>query len=90
MNTIQTNAVISSTGELTIKLPSEIAPVGTSVVVLVVCPQVNSMETQKVPTLTDTPNPEWGQEYLNHVLGGWLGSPPQRPDPLTWEERHLW
>lgn len=89
MNTIQTNAVISPTGELTIKLPPGIAPAGTPVEVHIILPQIDLNEPEILPS-TDTPHPEWSQEYLNQVLGGWLGEPPQRPEPLSWKERHLW
>lgn len=89
MNSIPTNAIISSTGELTIKLPPEFVP-GTSIVVVVVYPQINSTQIEKIPTITDIPHPNWNQDYLHQVLGGWIGEPPQHPEALTWKERDSW
>jgi hypothetical protein len=89
MNSIQMKAIISSTRELTIKLPAEMSP-GTPVVILITPALTSPMMAETAPAITDTPHPSWSQEYLNEVLGGWVGEPPPRFEPLPLEERHPW
>ena len=89
MNSIQMQAIISPTRELTIKLPAEMSP-GTPVLILITPVLTSSMrlETAPVPIArTDLHHPSWSQEYLNEVLGGWVGEPPLCLEPLPLEER---
>jgi hypothetical protein len=90
MNSIQMQAIISPTRELTIKLPTEMSP-GTPVLVLITPVLTSPMRLETAPVArTDTPHPSWSQEYLNEVLGGWVGEPPWHFEPLPLEERQPW
>jgi len=35
-------------------------------------------------------HPIWTEAYKTEVLGGWVGEPPERPEPVLPEEREAW
>ena len=72
MNTIIITTHIGQNGRLQIDLPTDL----------------QNTDVEIALTLLPLPSSEtWADDFFTEIVGGWLGEPLQRPDPLPEEKR---